>query len=192
MIAIIGKTATGKTSIVEELINYGYEKIITYTTRPIRDNEINGIDYHFISEEEFLEKKANGFFIETTHYDMIDRRVYYGTSKADIYEDNDNKAIILNPEGFTKFKTMGIPMISFYLKCNESTISSRLIQRGDNDDEAKRRIEADNADFIRFDIAEATDYVLRNDVGFSPKQMAYLIKEIYDNISTYNFFKERV
>ena len=54
MLVIVGPSACGKTQIVNHLIaNYGYEKLVTYTTRPMRVNEVNHIDYHFISKEEF-------------------------------------------------------------------------------------------------------------------------------------------
>ena len=57
MIFIAGKTCSGKTRIVSELCKkFGYKKIVTYTTRPIRDKEVDGVDYHFISEEEFEKK----------------------------------------------------------------------------------------------------------------------------------------
>ena len=50
---IMGKTCSGKTRIVEELCKkYGYHKLVTYTTRPMRKAERDGVDYHFISAKE--------------------------------------------------------------------------------------------------------------------------------------------
>ena len=52
-ICLIGKSCSGKDTVTKELISMGYEKIITYTTRPQRNGEIDGIHYHFISEKLF-------------------------------------------------------------------------------------------------------------------------------------------
>ena len=57
MLVIIGPSACGKTQIVNKLISdFGYKKLVTYTTRPMRLNEKQGIDYNFITEEKFKEK----------------------------------------------------------------------------------------------------------------------------------------
>ncbi len=63
----------GKTTISREVIRrmkstHAIEKVITYTTRPPREGELNGKDYHFLSREEFIKKKHKGFFLETTEY----------------------------------------------------------------------------------------------------------------------------
>ena len=60
MLILVGHSASGKTEIANELKrDYDMKKIITYTTRPIRVNEVNGIDYHFVTEEEFLKLITN-------------------------------------------------------------------------------------------------------------------------------------
>ena len=62
MICILGKTCSGKTTIVDELVkNYGFKKITTYTTRPMREGEINHKDYHFINNKEFMNKIREDF-----------------------------------------------------------------------------------------------------------------------------------
>lgn len=55
MICIEGKSCSGKDTIVNILIQMGYTRAITYTTRPPRIGEIDGREYHFISEKKFLE-----------------------------------------------------------------------------------------------------------------------------------------
>ena len=59
MIVLLGKTASGKDTILNELVKkYNYRKMITYTTRPMRKGEIQDKTYHFISDEEFLRRNA--------------------------------------------------------------------------------------------------------------------------------------
>ena len=56
MIVIVGESASGK-STVEKILNekYGMRKVVSYTTRPPRDTEVNGVDYNFISMNDFLD-----------------------------------------------------------------------------------------------------------------------------------------
>lgn len=154
MIFILGKTASGKDTVVNRLVEkYHYEKVVTYTTRPMRKGEIQDKTYHFISEEEFLEKVKSGFFMEYKEYNTVHGKWFYGSAKED-YEDSDNKIIILTPSGYDDvlfslrhenriFETH----ISLYLYTNNKTILQRLKKRGDKKEEAERRIKQDNEDF---------------------------------------------
>ena len=51
MIEIIGKNGSGKSYLANKLYNLGFKRNVGYTTRPIRDNEIDGLDYFFITQE---------------------------------------------------------------------------------------------------------------------------------------------
>lgn len=53
MIVLVGESASGKSSIERELIALGFNKIVTYTTRPMRKEDVDGETYHFITEEQF-------------------------------------------------------------------------------------------------------------------------------------------
>lgn len=53
MIVLVGESASGKSSIEKELIALGFNKIVTYTTRPMRKEDVDGETYHFITEEQF-------------------------------------------------------------------------------------------------------------------------------------------
>ena len=57
IVALIGEAGSGKDTILQDLLqNSNFNEIISYTTRPPRDGEINGKNYFFISPEEFLDK----------------------------------------------------------------------------------------------------------------------------------------
>lgn len=149
MILILGKTASGKTTIVNKLVKeYGFNKIVTYTTRPIRKGEINGVDYHFISEKDFLSKIKNGFFAEWKVYFAKQGTWYYGSSFSDIVNANEKSILIITPDGLRELKEKyNFKTFSIYIDCNKSIIEQRLINRGDLPDEAKRRYAADCKDF---------------------------------------------
>lgn len=155
MIVILGKTASGKNTVVDRLIEkYGYKRVITYTTRPMRKGEIQDETYHFISEEEFIKKIGSGFFMEFKKYKSAFGDWYYGSARED-FDDSNNKVIILTPSGLEDVlyqlrrekRLTYNEIISIYLYSNNKTILKRLNQRGDDKEEASRRIGTDNADF---------------------------------------------
>ena len=149
MIVIIGKTASGKDTILNTLIKqYNYQKIITYTTRPIRKGETQDVTYHYISDEEFKQKINEEFFAEWKTYITTDGLWYYGSS-IDGYKNADDKSIIiLTPDGYRDVKdSLDFNHKSFYIYANNATIKKRLLERGDKKEEAERRLIHDNDDF---------------------------------------------
>ncbi len=146
VLGIVGKTASGKTTLVDQLVKeYGYSKVVTYTTRPMRNGEVDGRDYHFVSDEDFSKMKENGEFLETTSYNTKFGRWSYG-SKPEDYEGLD-KVVILNPDGLKALKNSSVKCFVVYLSAKDETIRYRLDKRGDAKEEAERRIAADNEDF---------------------------------------------
>ena len=71
---ISGPSGVGKTTVVEGVISswsnksHPLERVVTYTTRAARPHEVDGKDYHFITMEEFLLKREQGFFLETSTF----------------------------------------------------------------------------------------------------------------------------
>ena len=130
----------------------------------------------FITNEEFLNKEKDGFFAETTSYNVATGETwYYGSAINDL---SDDKVMIVNPEGLRKIKQLKfLNPISFLIMADEETIWNRLRQRGDNAAEARRRLNADDADFA--DIMADVDFSLKNDLGIAPKVMAGIIHYIY-------------
>lgn len=54
MLLLVGMTCSGKDTIKKELLKKGMDGVVTYTTRPPRPKEIDGMSYHFISKDEFF------------------------------------------------------------------------------------------------------------------------------------------
>lgn len=147
MIVISGKSATGKDNVVKELCKLGFSRITTYTTRPMRVGEVDGIDYHFIRVEDFLKKYIEGFFIEIKYYTTVDGIWYYGSSIESVSNSKDEDVIILTPSGVSKLIDNKIPHTSFLLNVSDKEIKRRQLIRGDNQSEAERRFKADELDF---------------------------------------------
>ena len=180
MLVLVGKTATGKNSIFKYIVRYGLNPIITYTTRPLRNGEVDGETYHFISKEKFLELKENGFFAESTSYNVATGDTWYYGSAAEDYRDN-NSAIILNPEGLKQLKNNNIEFTSFLITASDETIMRRLERRGDKKEEADRRLKADKEDFK--DIYDFVDFSFSNDLGIEPSMLAFLICHTYSTVN---------
>ena len=183
MIILVGKTCSGKSSVANILQNqYGFKRVVTYTTRPPRENEKDGVDYNFISAEKFDELKLKDFFFETTSYNVASGETwYYGTAKESLC---DECCIVMNPDGLKKMKNLLDPdefhIRVFYLNVSEGSQYNRLRKRGDQPDEATRRIEADKTDFA--DISSYYDYAISTDMfdmatldTISPNNVADLI-----------------
>jgi guanylate kinase len=180
MILIIsGKTASGKTAVVNELVKMGYEQIVTYTTRPPRKGEKDGITYNYISEDEFLKKVAEGFFAEYKSYDTVDGTWYYGSAIEDYTGD---KVVILTPSGHDVIKQMmSNKAFGIYLFANNKTLVNRLVNRKDKKAEAERRLKSDELDFKGFE--NRVDKIVYNNSGSDICSVALkidaLVKEKY-------------
>lgn len=108
MFAIIcGKSASGKDTLLKELVsNHNFSPMISYTTRPMRDNEKNGVDYHFISKEEFELGIVANEFLEYRAYNTLVNGVedtwYYGMKKGG-YELGKDYVVVLDLDGAKSF-----------------------------------------------------------------------------------------
>ncbi len=142
-IVVSAPSGTGKTSILKALIencpNIMFS--VSYTTRPPRPGEVDGKDYHFISEQEFRERIASGEFAEwVENYGRL-----YGTSgktmKAFLKQGFD-LVLDVEPRGARALKT-NYPggIFVFILPPSLAELKERLGGRGGESEEAiKRRL----------------------------------------------------
>lgn len=156
-IFLTGKSAAGKSSAARYLAdNFRYEEAISCTTRPMREGEINGKDYYFLTEAEFAEKEQNNEFIETIMY----RNWHYGTLKQEFYRE-ENLIFVIEPVGLRTFRRQNIEGIYFYIDTEDTTRYIRQLLRGDDIQEVARRAISDTACFQ--DIKEYVDFTVGND-----------------------------
>ncbi|MDR2794963.1 MAG: guanylate kinase [Holosporaceae bacterium] len=105
LFVVSGPSGVGKTSVVDEIlkIDDSLSKIITCTTRPMRSNEIPGIDYIFISREDFMNHIKNDDFVEFSEV----YGNYYGILASSIFEKINagcDIILIINWQGFLKIQ----------------------------------------------------------------------------------------
>lgn len=142
---ISGLTGGGKTTITQAAIKtlsakMPIDKVVTYTTRPPRPNEREGIDYHFVKESEFQTMQKLGEFLETTLYDGH----WYGSPKAILAEIAQGKsfALITDRVGAKTIKALVPDAILIWITVPSIEIlAERLHQRGtENNTAIQQRI----------------------------------------------------
>ena len=175
MIVLVGESASGKSTIERHLcIYHGFRRTISYTTRPPRPSEEDGVDYHFISRDDFLNKQRAGFFAEVGKYNGW----YYGTAREDC---TDDKVAVLTPHGLRQMRAIpGINVVSFYIKTLRKDRLIRALNRDITVDieEIKRR---DGSDVGQFDgIEDEVDHVIHNTADGVATSQAMKIATLYN------------
>ena len=172
MIVLTGASASGKTVTALDLQKrHGLVKAITTTTREKRVGETDGVEYFFISKEEFEKRLKENKFVEHSLYNGN----FYGCGVDQI---SDNKIVVLDPNGlhsFLKLKNKNI--VSFLLIADEKTRKSRMQSRGDKEVNIKQRIENDLVDFD-LDRIGKVDFVI-NTENYTIEEVSDLIYKLY-------------
>ena len=184
VIAIVGQIASGKTTLAQFMEAHGFERIVTYTTRPPRKNETqwDGTSYHFLSDEEFLERAESGFFAKTTEYNAKFGHARYGTSKESLETPNSSKkVVVLNPQGVIALKDAGYDIFVVCLDMPQEVLMRRALRRGDDPAEIGRRIADDTRLFRRLENAaisgEYVDLTVSNP-ELLPNQIFEMIQSV--------------
>ena len=180
IIVLLGASGSGKSTIEHELAtHYGFEKIISYTTREPRKNEENGKDYYFVDNETFNEILNDNLFAE---YDEYSQNRLYGTLKSDYIDGN--KVVVLTPNGLRQIKKncKNENIFIVLVKASLGTRIKRYIDRCgvdnfnfDDKNEIAARVERDYGMFLGLE--KEVDIVVRNDEGDDIKE---IVKEILE------------
>ena len=132
MLVLSSPSGAGKTTITKKIQQkYQNFKIsVSHTTRKPRSNEVEGVDYFFVSHEEFEKKISKNKFYE--YAKIFDN--FYGTSRESVNEllnKNNNILFDIDWQGtqqLSKFKELNLIKI-FLLPPNKKELEKRLIQR---------------------------------------------------------------
>ena len=161
LLILVGCSASGKDTVMNRLIKeFDVKPVISYTTRPIRDCEQEGREYHFITEEEFERMKDNDEFVETRVYNTVSGNWYYGLPKNGIdLEDDNNYITILDFDGLLELekwlRDIGQidKLTSVYIDVTEQNRLIRSLNREQNMtkrqvEEVIRRYHDDNSNVV--------------------------------------------
>ena len=90
IIALFGPSGSGKDTLAKILAERkDINEIVSCTTRPMRDYEKDGVDYHFLTNEDFAKKVLDGSMLEATSF----RDWFYGTPIDSLKEDKINVGV---------------------------------------------------------------------------------------------------
>ena len=169
IIALMGKAGSGKDTILHALLKQPAFKnavpIVSCTTRPMRENEKDGVDYHFLTQSEFTDKILSGDMLEATVFNDW----CYGTSLENLSKDKVNIGVF-NPEGVGLLRNNeNIKLTLIYIEANDKDRLIRQLSRENNPDvhEIIRRYSADEMDFSEEEIEylEPDCFITNNDGG---------------------------
>ena len=156
-------SGTGKTTLVERLVQCvpGLRMSRSYTSRPARVGEQDGVDYNFITRERFDVMVREGQFLEWA--DVFGN--YYGTSVADtdaMLARGEDVVLVIDVQGARQVRSRGIETIDiFVLPPSAAVLGQRLRGRSkDSEEQIRRRLQVASAELDEYSQYE---YVVVND-----------------------------
>lgn len=184
IIVLLGASATGKDTVAKHISEkYNIPMAISYTTRPMRSNETQGVEYYFISDDEMHKKFKNGEVIEHTSYYIQSEDVSYTYANViEEFEKGDYILTILNPHGLYQFSKSQYKdnLVSIMLNCDARVRLIRSLNRDENVNvkEVLDREVRDELDFI--ERRPKTDYEI--DTNKPLEEVFNNIDKVIENI----------
>lgn len=197
LVLFSGPSGVGKDTVLDIVLNKdkNLQKSISLTTRDIRENEVDGKDYYFISKNEFENLIDQGQVLEFAKYGSN----FYGTPKAPIDKWlSEGKTVILKIEvqGASKIKELYPDSVAiFVLPPSMSELENRLRSRGtENEEDIKKRLDIAREEVMR---SKDYDFIVINDdlesasnnvlsivkaLDFSYKRMNNYVSEVINNV----------
>lgn len=154
---IMGKSSSGKDTIYKKLSERMPElqRIVPYTTRPIRDEEQEGVEYHFVGEDRLREMQEAGRVIEVRAYNTkCGVWTYFTADDGQIDLEKKDYLVIGTLESFQALKKYfgEEKIVPIYIEVDDGVRLSRALEREQREKEPRyeemcRRFLADSADF---------------------------------------------
>lgn len=160
LIILTGKTASGKDTLIAKILQKypNFKKVLTSTSRPEREGEKKGVDYNFLSEDEFRQKIGQDDFLEYVKYGGN----YYGTEKSQIKHE-ENLIWKIDPSMAGKSKELFPDSISIYITAGNQVVLQRLRDRGLSGQEISKRMQDDQKFWEQY--KDNYDFVVENVPG---------------------------
>ena len=170
-------SGTGKTTLCERLVQVvpGLRMSRSYTSRHARAGERDGVDYNFVSREQFEQMVADKAFVEWA--DVFGN--YYGTSAEDTdaaLAAGEDVMLVIDVQGARQVRSRGIETVGiFVLPPSAAVLEQRLRGRSkDSEDQIRRRLEV-----ARQEVAEYAQYeyvVINDDVETAVDRLRAIVQ----------------
>lgn len=136
---ITGPSGSGKTSIANNIFSID-EHLVSFTTRPPRPGEVDGIDYYFLNENNISELEKEGDLIEHIIYNGF----HYGYTRSEIIEklSQGDVVTVLTKEGVEDFLASEFSenIVPFFIDISLEKVKNNLKHRNDSEENIKKRI----------------------------------------------------
>lgn len=179
LILFSGPSGVGKDTVLEVVLkkDNSLQRSISLTTRDIRDNEIDGRDYYFISKDRFNNMVENGEVLEFAQYG----KNFYGTPKAPVDKWlSEGKKVILKIEvqGAQQIKKLYPDAVGiFVLPPSMEELENRLRSRGtENEEDIQKRLE-----IAKNEVEKSVDYdytVINDDLDSASNDVLKIINAL--------------
>lgn len=132
---VAGASGSGKTTLMRTIMD---NELTSFTTRKMRQGELNKVDYIFITLEEFKEMEANNGLMENTEYGGN----YYGLSRSEFETklSKGNAFFICDINGMRQMKEIYDNCISIFIYSEKEDIEERMRLRGDTEETIQKRL----------------------------------------------------
>lgn len=156
---ITAPSGSGKTTIAKQISQYNeWGECISTTTRPMRNGEVDGETYYYVSVDEFERLKKNDEFAEVVEYGGN----MYGITKSEIQDklyDNEHVYIIVEYGGFVQIKKQYPDAVGIFLHMTKEECLANMLLRGDGIENATKRISTYEDEMEN---SLSYDYVIKN------------------------------
>jgi guanylate kinase len=157
LILLSGPSGVGKSTVLKRVLEHFAGRLrlsVSATTRPPRPGEADGVDYYFLSPEEFQRRRHAGEFLEC--FEVFGRGHWYGTPLSEVRSsEHDGKWVILDIDvaGATKVRGLFPDAPTIFLRpSSEAELERRLRVRGTESEEGiQRRLEVARRELVRAD-----------------------------------------
>lgn len=177
IVAICGKSASGKDWLLNQLVTrFGWQRMVSWTTRPAREGEVEGKDYHFCGRDAFQEQIEKGAFLEWSEF----RGWYYGTPLSDL-SPHINIGVF-NMDGMRALmnKQDEITVVPIFMECAAITRLARSIKREKKVTlEMFRRMFTDARDFSARAVLDVTNASRVRPIYLTPETVDSCWKHVF-------------
>ena len=189
IVTLSGKAGAGKDRMMQEVLKvlreespeFTINEIVSCTTRPMREGEVEGKNYYFLTHEEFAERLADGTMVEATIFNDW----CYGSCLEHMNEDGINIGVY-NPEGVAILQSIpDIMVYSIFVDAPDKVRLLRQLNREENPDvkEIIRRFGADEADFSHDNLIDINfQYTVDNGGKYGLYQLSHELAGVIQRI----------